>query len=168
MANTYFSKEFIAFFKNLSGNNSSEWFQANKKTYELNVKKPFEAFVADVIDIFRKYDTRISMTAKQAIFRINRDTRFSKDKSPYKTSMSAAISEGGKDPGYPGLYIELNHEGITLIGGVYTVEKENLHKLRQAIAADLKGFQKLSTDRIRSTRFEWFNLNRTQRPCHGL
>jgi uncharacterized protein (TIGR02453 family) len=143
----YFESSFISFMKSLLANNNSTWFHANKKAYELDVKKPFEIFVNDLIESFRKYDKGINMTAKEAIFRINRDTRFSKDKSPYKTSMSAAISEGGKDPRYPGLYIELNHEGITLIGGAYTVEKENLHKLRKTIASDLKGFQKLVTDK---------------------
>lgn len=153
MQSSHFSTEFINFFKDLSTNNTSEWFNANKKEYESAVKKPFERFVEDFIAMCKGYDKRINMTAKEATFRINRDTRFLKDKSPYKTNMSAAVSEGGKNPGYPGLYIELSHEGVTLIGGAYTVEKENLLKLRHAIVSDLKGFQKLKTDKKFVERF---------------
>lgn len=147
MRAAHFSREFVSFFKNLSANNTSEWFNANKSIYDLHVKKPFESFVADVIDVLKKHDRKINMTAKEAIFRINRDTRFSKDKSPYKTNMSAAVSAGGKNPAFPGLYLEVNHEGLTVMGGAYMIEKENLLKLRQTISANMKDFQKLVRDK---------------------
>lgn len=142
-----FTPAFNSFFKSLSQNNSSVWFHANKITYEKEVKKPFELFIAETIQMIQKYDSDVKMQAKDAIFRINRDTRFSKDKSPYKTYMSAAISAGGKNPAYPGLYLELNHEGLTLLGGAYMIEKENLLKLRQSIATHLTEFQKLANDK---------------------
>lgn len=153
MRAAYFSREFVIFFKKLSVNNTSEWFKANKTTYDLHVKEPFEFFVADVIDVLKKHDRKINMTAKEAIFRINRDTRFSKDKSPYKTNMSAAVSTRGKNPAFPGLYLEVNHEGLTLMGGAYMIEKENLLKLRQTISANMKDFQKLVKDKRFVSRF---------------
>lgn len=149
----YFSKDFLSFFENLSVNNTTEWFKANKNNYELHVKKPFEIFMADVIEVMKKHDKSISMTAKESIFRINRDTRFSKDKLPYKTNMSGAVSAGGKNPAFPGLYLEASHEGITMLGGAYLIEKENLLKLRKYIAANLKSFQKLINNRKFVTHF---------------
>lgn len=143
----HFTPGFCSFFKNLSQNNSSIWFHANKVSYEKEVKKPFEVFIAAVVQMIQKYDAGVTMQAKDAIFRINRDTRFQADKSPYKTTMSAAISGGGKNPAYPGLHLEFSHTGITLMGGVYRVDKENLLKLRRSMVANLKTFQKLVNDK---------------------
>lgn len=141
----YFTKEFISFFKELEKNNSTIWFNENKKKYEASVKAPFIAFVDEVINAIKIKEPTICMTVKEAIFRINRDTRFGTDKSPYKTNMSAAVSVGGRNPGYPGIYFELSHMGINIICGAYIVEKNNLLSLRKRIAADIKGFQKIIT-----------------------
>jgi uncharacterized protein (TIGR02453 family) len=139
----YFTREFISFFRELEENNSTVWFNENKKKYETFIKQPFIAFVDDVIKTIKIKEPAISMTAKEALFRINRDTRLGTDKSPYKTNMSAAVSAGGRNPAYPGIYFELNHKGINIICGAYMVEKDNLLSLRKKIAADIKGFQKI-------------------------
>jgi uncharacterized protein (TIGR02453 family) len=141
----HFTKEFISFFKELEKNNSTAWFNENKKQYEAFVKLPFIAFVEEVIKAIQAKEPAIKMTGKEALFRINRDTRFGADKSPYKTNMSAAVSVGGKNPGYPGIYFEMSHKGINIICGAYMVEKDNLLSLRKKIAADIKGFQKIVT-----------------------
>jgi uncharacterized protein (TIGR02453 family) len=143
MSSAILSKEYISFFKNLEKNNNTVWFNQNKKQYEQFVKEPFIQVIENFIASVQQKDSAIKMTAKEALFRINRDTRFSTDKSPYKLSMSAAISAGGKNPAFPGIYIEANHNGITLICGAYAVEKENLHKIRTAIANDIKEFDKI-------------------------
>ena len=80
---TYFTKDFLDFFKELAANNHKDWFHANKKRYEASVKDPFKVFVQDMIDRAAAKDDRFAGEAKNAIFRINRDIRFSKDKSPY-------------------------------------------------------------------------------------
>lgn len=139
----HFTKEFISFFAELEKNNSTIWFNENKKLYEANVKNPFIAFVEEVIKAIKSKEPAIKMTAKEALFRINRDTRFVTDKSPYKTNMSAAVSVGGRNPTYPGIYFEFSHKGINIICGVYMIEKDNLLSLRKKIAADIKGFQKI-------------------------
>jgi uncharacterized protein (TIGR02453 family) len=139
----HFTREFTSFFKELEKNNSTAWFNENKKQYEALVKAPFIAFVEEVIKVIRSKEPAIKMTAKEALFRINRDTRFGVDKSPYKTNMSAAISLGGRNPGYPGIYFEFSHKGINIICGAYMVEKDKLLSLRKKIAADIKGFQKI-------------------------
>ncbi len=139
----YFTKDFTSFFKELENNNSTAWFNDNKKRYETFVKLPFIGFVDEVIKSIHSSDAAVKMTAKEALFRINRDTRFGTDKSPYKINMSAAVSAGGKNPEYPGIYFEFSQKGINIICGAYMINKDRLHGLRRIIAADLKGFQKM-------------------------
>ena len=82
---SYFTKETTEFLLNLRENNKREWFHANKKVYEKHVKNPFKEFISELIFRIQEFDTDMGFEAKDAIFRINRDMRFSKDKSPYKT-----------------------------------------------------------------------------------
>ena len=108
---TYFSIDFLDFFKELAGNNHKDWFDLNRKRYEANIKKTFEVFITDLITQINKHDEKIEITYKEAIFRINRDVRFSKNKEPYKLNRSAIISpKGKKDKAFPGLYLEMGPE----------------------------------------------------------
>ena len=130
----YFTQEFIDFFKELAKNNHKDWFHANKKRYESHVKKPFYAFIQDVIDEMKKEDPELNIEVKNTVFRINRDIRFSKDKSPYKNHVAAAVSRGGrKDMQYPGIYIHLEPGNVTLAGGCYAPDKDKLSTLRHYI-----------------------------------
>lgn len=141
---SHFTKAFLSFFKDLEKNNNREWFHANKKRYEADVKKPFEAFVALMIDKLQVLDPRIVITPKDAIFRIHRDIRFSKDKTPYKVQVSAIISKGGrKDMSTPGIYLEMSHKGLGIYSGAYMPDKNQLQGIREAIASDPKAFKKL-------------------------
>ncbi len=150
----YFTQGFIDFFNELSENNHREWFHANKKRYEEHVKKPFYHFIADLIDHIQEDDPRIMLEPKHAIFRINRDIRFSKDKTPYKTNVSAVISpEGRKDVNYPGFYVDFNTKKLYLGGGAYSVTKEQLHNIRFAIAAQPEEFQSLLEQKAFKDRF---------------
>ncbi|MEM9823329.1 MAG: DUF2461 domain-containing protein, partial [Bacteroidota bacterium] len=126
-------------------NNHREWFHANKKRYETDVKKPFYAFVELMIDQLAALDRTILLTPKDCIFRINRDIRFSKDKTPYKTQMSAIISPGGRKAlsGPPGLYLQFSVEDARIYSGLYQIEKKDLQNIREAIASQPKEFAKL-------------------------
>ena len=140
----YFDEDFLNFFKELAGNNHKDWFDANRKRYETVVKKPFEDFVNALIERIQKHDKSIQITHKEAIFRINRDIRFSKDKSPYKINRSAIISPNGrKDKAFPGLYIETNPEHFRIYGGVYQPDKEQLYNIREALSKNQKKVEKL-------------------------
>jgi len=140
----YFTKDFTNFFKELAGNNNRDWFMANKSRYEESVKKPFELFIEDMITRLSKEDKRINMTAKESIFRIYKDVRFSKDKTPYKISASALISPGGKkDKSTPGVYLELTAEHVRFYSGSHVLEKDQLQKVRSYIADNLKAFDKV-------------------------
>lgn len=140
----HFNKDFIKFFKDLEKNNEREWFHANKKRYAENVKEPFAAFVGLMLDKMMALDSRIVITPKDAIFRINRDIRFSKDKSPYKLHAAAILSYGGrKNMNAPGIYLQFNHKHAAIYSGHYMLDTKQLRKVREHIAANLKEFNKL-------------------------
>jgi len=140
----YFTQGFFDFFQELSENNHRDWFHANKSRYEQHVKKPFYTLVGELIDRIHQDDPQVMIEPKHAVFRINRDIRFSKDKTPYKTNVSAFISpQGRKDHTHPGFYFDLNHQRIYLGGGAYSVDKEQLLQIRTAIASEPDRFKQL-------------------------
>ena len=144
----YFTKEFNDFFKDLSRNNKVEWFHANKERYVEYVKGPFEEFVAEMISRMQKEDPDIKILPKEAIFRINRDLRFSKDKKPYKEWVSAVISKKGKkDKSYPGIYFHIGTKGLMLGGGMHMLERDTLEKVRKYIQKNNTEFTKLTEDK---------------------
>src|SRR5690606_15875784 len=96
MKKSFFSPAFLQFFRELAGNNNKDWFDANRKTYENEVKKPFAIFVDHMIGEIRRYEPEVRINATDAIMRINNDIRFSKDKTLYKTHVAANISRFGK------------------------------------------------------------------------
>ena len=145
---SYFTKDFINFFSELENNNNREWFNVNKNRYEKSVKKPFQDFIQDMI--FRMYedDETIMITPKEAVFRIYRDIRFSKDKTPYKTYASAVISPGGrKDYTNPGIYLEFSSKYLRFYSGIYGMSKEQLQSVRNLIAMELDDFNSLINDK---------------------
>lgn len=144
----YFTQDFIDFFAELEANNNREWFTANKSRFEKNVQKPFEKLVTDLIDRFQVIEPSIVLTAKDAIFRIYKDIRFSADKTPYKNHMSALIAPGGRKGMHSiGAYLELSAHHARLYGGLYAPEKPTLQKVREHIAAKLSEFDRLLHDK---------------------
>lgn len=144
----YFDADYINFFDGLENNNTKEWFDTNKKIYENKVKKPFTAFIEELIAAYNALGYNIPMTAKDAMMRINRDIRFSNDKSPYKTHMGAMISpHGKKDTTRPGMFIEANHRHLRLYTGSHTLEKQDLYNVRKHIANNMAEFTKLITNK---------------------
>ena len=138
------TKHFSAFFKELAGKNDREWFNANKDRFEEHVKAPFEKLTADVITLMKKLDPQIMVEAKDCVFRIYRDTRFSNDKTPYKTHMSAVVGRGGrKDHSYPGVYYQIGVDGVAIAGGCWEPDKDRLTRIRAVIAANPKRIRKI-------------------------
>ena len=144
------TEAFYEFFIELSANNQKSWFDENRARYEREVKALFLTFVESVLVKMAAVDGRFSgMEAKQCIFRINKDIRFSKDKTPYKLHCAAAIQIGGrKEMGASGLYIQLGPEECGLYSGVYMPEKDELMRIRGLIAGDLEGFNRVITDKV--------------------
>ncbi|WP_297338202.1 DUF2461 domain-containing protein [Algoriphagus sp.] len=130
-----FTSNYLSFFAQLSENNNKDWFTTHKKDYEKDVKKPFEAFISKLIFEMNTLTPEITISPSEAIFRINKDIRFSADKSPYKTEMSAVISKKGKKSNpCPGLYLSLGAEEVTVAAGLKMLEKEELLEVRHHIA----------------------------------
>lgn len=145
---SFFNKDFLDFFNELSKNNNRDWFTKNKERYESSVRKPFENFVQDMIYRIHEDDESLMVTPKECIFRIYRDIRFSKNKTPYKTFTSAVIGNGGrKNYTDPGIYIELSREHLRFYSGIYQLEKEQLQNVRTYISSNLGEFEKLLKDR---------------------
>lgn len=150
----YFSKAFLAFFKDLSQNNTTAWFDQNRKTYEKEVKEPFKNFVGEMITRIQKHQSDIKIAPADAIFRINKDIRFSKDKTPYNTHVSANISsQGRKSKEEPGFYFQFSHDKIMIYGGAYLVEPDALKKIRSTIAANPKAFAAAYNDKDFKEKF---------------
>ncbi|MBX2982912.1 MAG: DUF2461 domain-containing protein [Flavobacteriales bacterium] len=144
----WFSPDYNRFFIELAGNNNKEWFDANRERYLREVKQPFERFVGEMIRRVAGVDPKVRIEPKEAIFRINRDIRFSRDKQPYKLNRSAVISAAGrKDNGIPGIYFELGPEHVAVYGGAYRPEKDDLERIRTRIAENLRRFKALYQDK---------------------
>lgn len=144
----YFDESFIKFFKGLQKNNNKLWFDKNKALYETSVKKPFEKLVTDLIVQMQKIHPGFHCEVKEAVFRINRDIRFSADKTPYKNHLGAAIVHGGKKNFVdPGLYFEIAPGNLSIYGGVYMPEKEQLSAIRTYIYNNPDKLKKLKADK---------------------
>ncbi|MDQ3141978.1 MAG: DUF2461 domain-containing protein [Bacteroidota bacterium] len=140
----YFTKDFLKFLADLEVNNNRDWFAANKEIFKNDVEAPFIKFIEDVINAIKKTDPSINLTAKEAVFRIYKDVRFSKDKTPYKTHMSAIVSAGGrKNFNIPGFYFEITADSLNIYSGLYKIDPKILLNIRTGIRDNLKEFQKL-------------------------
>ncbi len=118
----------LKFLKELKKNNHKEWFDANRKKYE-EAKADFTASVQHIIHEFCKTDTTLSsLNAKDCLFRINRDVRFAKDKSPYKTNLAASINAGGKKSTKAGYYIHIEPGQNFVGGGIWQPMPDDLKK----------------------------------------
>ncbi len=144
----FFTPDFLQFFIDLAPNNHKDWFDLNRKRYENSVKEPFKNFVQHMIAEIAKTDSNFKdLEAKDCIFRINRDIRFSKDKTPYKMNVSAVVApEGKKSKAVNGIYFEFGPEHVRVYGGIYEIEKDDLLTVREGIANDIKGFQTAYTN----------------------
>jgi uncharacterized protein (TIGR02453 family) len=139
-----FPKEMIAFFNALKKNNRKEWFEAHKDDYENYVKGPAGDFVVAMGQKLQQHSPRIMAIPKvnQSLFRINRDTRFSHDKTPYKTNLGIWFWQGErKRMECSGFYFHLG-EGTLMLGtGMHIFSKENLERYRKAVVHKTHGPQ---------------------------
>lgn len=143
----------LTFLKNLKKNNNREWFEKNRAAYEA-AKEDMARLVDDVIRQFGKKEEGIApLTAKECVYRINRDVRFSKNKAPYKNNMAASLIKGGKKAANAGYYIHIQPGGESFIGGGrYMVEPLELKKIRQEIDYSWEEFEKIiGNKKFRST-----------------
>ncbi len=125
----------VEFLSGLEQNNNRPYFVWHKPAYDV-LREEFEALLVEIIARVAKFDRALGpVEAKKAMFRIYRDTRFSKDKTPYKTHFSAAIRDRAKKGLEPGYYFHIDHQGVLLAGGgIYNPDPIILARIRRHIA----------------------------------
>lgn len=135
--------EAIVFLSELKENNNRDWFLANKKTYQGAVKKPFVSLLEEISRLWEVPGVPLRGGAN-TIFRINRDVRFSNDKSPYKSHISGLLTtSGSKNPAEPLVYLHMDAKGGFLAAGLWQPDTERLGHFRTRIIDEEKAFTEL-------------------------
>ncbi|MBA4166622.1 MAG: DUF2461 domain-containing protein [Chitinophagaceae bacterium] len=151
-----FQQASLQFLKDLTRHNQKEWFEKNRKKYE-STKKELEEFTGEIIKKISKFDDSVAhLEVKECLFRINRDVRFSKDKSPYKNHMAMYISKGGKKAVNPGYYFHLEPGNSYVAGGLWMPMAPELKKVRQEIDYSWDEFKKIFNNRKFKAAFNDF------------
>ena len=135
----------LKFLKELKKNNNKPWFDEHRKQYEL-VKTDFYSFVDALITGISKFDPPIgNLKAKDCAFRINRDVRFSKDKSPYKNNIAGYFNRNGKKGNGAGYYLHIEPGKSFAAGGLWMPDANDLAKIRQEIDYSFDKWKKIVT-----------------------
>ncbi|HRI03567.1 MAG TPA: DUF2461 domain-containing protein [Pyrinomonadaceae bacterium] len=133
----------LKFLKDLAANNNRDWFQANKKLFDA-AQDNVTAFTGYLIGEVGKFDDAVAaVDPKSCVFRIYRDVRFSKDKSPYKINLGAYIAPGGRKSMQPGYYFHLQPGASFVAGGKHRPDGPELLKIRTAVANNTDEFLKI-------------------------
>ena len=146
---SYFTDDLFQFLKELRQHNERDWFQRNKERYETAVRDPFISFIGDLGGPLKKINSHMIADPRPvggSMMRIYRDIRFSRDKSPYKTSVAAHFWHSqGKEGATPAYYLHLE-PGQSMIGaGIWRPESGALKKVRDAIVTDSKRWQRVTS-----------------------
>jgi len=138
-----FSPKALTFLRQLKKNNSREWFTPRKDQFEELLRQPMLRLTGLVAERMRSFAVDYVRDPARAVHRIYRDVRFSKDKSPYKTNISAMFFRAGlAKNSSAGFYFSLTPDGFDIAGGMYMPGPAELLAIRKAIAADPAGFKK--------------------------
>ncbi|MFN8375679.1 MAG: DUF2461 domain-containing protein [Anaerolineae bacterium] len=139
-------KTTLDFLDELRFNNHKTWFDENRKRYQ-QARAAFETLISEVMQRFETVDDLGSTTVADCMFRINRDVRFSKDKSPYKTQMGALIANGGRKASGRSYYVHIDPTGSFLAGGAYAPSPPQLLAIRRHIANHPSEFNDILADK---------------------
>jgi uncharacterized protein (TIGR02453 family) len=162
------TKDTIDFLKKLDKNNDRDWFNANKASY-VRANDNVIALTGDLIGRIAKFDPAVAgLDPKSCVFRIYRDTRFSKDKSPYKTNMGAFIAPGGRKGMAPGYYFHVQPGMLFAAAGKHMPDAAELLKIRNCIAANPKEFRKIVERKKFCERFGELHGDRLVKPPKGF
>jgi uncharacterized protein (TIGR02453 family) len=143
-----FPSEMVQFFRGLKRNNRREWFQPRKHLYEQHVKEPMLELVAAINHELMKFAPDFVTDPKKAVFRIYRDTRFSADKTPYKTQIAASFFRRGADhTGTGGFYLGVSLDQIEIAGGIYRPSPETTFLVRTHIAKTYPELRRILANR---------------------
>lgn len=162
------AKETLDFLKKLEKNNDREWFTANKKLFD-DANNNVTALTDLLIGKITKFDPLVAgLDPKSCVFRIYRDVRFAKDKSPYKTNLGAFIAPGGRKTMSPGYYFHIQPGMLFAAAGKHMPDSSELLKMRNAVAARTKEFRKIVEAKKFVDRFGTFDGDRLTKPPKGF
>ena len=158
---TRFTPKAFTFLRGLARNNRKEWFEAHRETYETELKQPLALLIEEVDVHLARIAPEIIGSPKKSAFRIHRDVRFSKDKSPYKTHVACWFFH--RDAGHgvgseaahggAGFYFHLAPTGSFCGGGIWMPPRPALARIRQSLVDDTEGWEELVLDRGFKRRF---------------
>lgn len=147
-----FSQSGFQFLEELKSNNAKEWFEERRDIYEQSLRNPAKALIADMDQAFLREELPFEASVKKSLFRIHRDTRFSPNKSPYKTNIGITfpvIREGNSKESkteIPGIYLHIEPNACFVAGGLYMPDAKQLKSLRSRIEEDWTALDELNKD----------------------
>ena len=148
---TFFTDDSAAFWRALAKNNSKVWFDENRQAYERHLKAPYSELAQAVVEQLKELEPEFTIEPEQAVYRINRDIRFSADKTPYKTELPITVGRSQKhDPDWPAYTVRISVDRIAVAGGLYAPGTELRDKVRGYLGQHLADLKKVER---RSTRF---------------
>jgi uncharacterized protein (TIGR02453 family) len=149
-----FPPDTLKFLRKLRKNNNREWFQANRQTYEKCVKAPMVEVVTVLGDALQAFAPEMVVDPKKVMYRINRDTRFSPDKTPYKTHVAALFYPRTLCKGNSAaLYFHLEPAEVLIAGGIYMPGSAELRAIRTHVAASWEEFGRIVENRTFAKEF---------------
>jgi uncharacterized protein (TIGR02453 family) len=164
-----FPKEAVTFFRGLARNNNREWFLPRKLIFEEQVKEPMRQLVAALNMEMKRFAPMHVTDPDKAIYRIYRDTRFSKDKKPYKDHLAAQFPRNGMGrDAAAGYYVAISHKELAVGGGVYMPMPDMLLALRNHIAERHTEFRRLIGSKALSKLFGEMHGDRLSRVPKGF
>lgn len=133
----------LTFLTDLAAHNHKEWFEENRSRYKA-ARENVISFVDELMEEMLEFEPDVQgLEARKCLFRINRDVRFSKDKSPYKTNFGASISRGGRKSGFVGYYLQIQPGSNMIAGGSYMPAGPELKKIRAHIDLHAPAFREI-------------------------
>jgi uncharacterized protein (TIGR02453 family) len=153
----HFTRRTFSFLRDLAKNNDREWFRANKERFDRDVREPAVRFILDFAPHLKTISPHFRADPRGnggSLFRIYRDTRFSKDKSPFKTHTGIQFRhDQGKDAHAPGFYLHLEPGGCFVAAGIWRPDGKTLRKIREGLVDDAPGWRKAVGERTFRDRF---------------
>jgi uncharacterized protein (TIGR02453 family) len=168
MKKRYFTPATLTFFRQLAKNNRREWFEANKERFERDVREPFQTLIADLAAPLAKISPHfVADPRKQggSLFRLHRDTRFSNDKTPYKTWSGARFfHQRSRQVPAPSFYLHIGPDECFVGGGIWHPEADTLKKLRSFLEENPAAWIKATRSRAFAARYEFWGESLTRPP----
>lgn len=168
MADTYFTKKTFTFLRDLAANNNREWFAANRRRYEDDLRNPYLRLIGDLQAPLAKISPRYRADPRAqggSLFRIHRDTRFANDKTPYKTWAGARFGhERRREIEAPSFYMHLQPRDCFAGGGIWHPEPSTLKKIRDFLADNPAAWKKAVHTKAFEQRFEFWGEKLTRPP----